>query len=153
VPTVGEFCNRRVVIADKAESLHDAASRMRSEHVGSLVVVEGGPRGQRMPIGVLTDRDIVVAVLARSDRHLSSITVEDAMTPNPATTAREGEDLALTMKKMRDQGVRRIPVVNAAGELAGITCFDDVLEYLAGELDGLARVLPRQREREIARRS
>ena len=150
MPTAGEFCNRKVVIANKAESLHDAAARMRSEHVGSVVVVRDGPRGRRVPVGMLTDRDIVVAVLARTDRHLSAITVEDAMTADPETV-REGEDLALTLKKMRDRGIRRMPVVNAAGELEGIACFDDLLEYLAGELGDLATLLSRGRESEVAR--
>jgi CBS domain-containing protein len=128
MPTAGEFCNRRVAIACQGEPIIDAARRMRDEHVGSLVVVEESA-GKRIPIGMLTDRDLVVGVLARTDRHIDAITVGDVMTGD-VVKAREDDDLADTWKRMRSYGVRRIPVVDADGALAGIVAFDDLVEWL-----------------------
>lgn len=149
--SAGDFCNRRVVIARAGENLADAARRMRDEHVGSLVIVED--RGEmRVPIGMLTDRDIVTAVLARTDRHLDAVTVSDVMS-SEVVTATEEEPLIDVMKRMRSFGVRRMPVVNDEGGLEGLVTFDDLVEEIADEVHDLATLLGRERRREAARHS
>lgn len=145
--TAGAFCNRRVVIAKRSEGLLAAAQRMLDEHVGCLVIVRDGDE-KRIPTGLLTDRDIVVGVLARTDRHLDAVIVGDVMTPEPVT-ARETDTLELVFKRMRAFGVRRIPVVNQEGALQGLITFDDLIELLHEEITDLASLLTREREREI----
>lgn len=134
----GELCNRQVVIATPDELILTAARRMRDHRVGCLVVVEGDP-GQRRPIGILTDRDIVVYAVADGDA-LGERTVRACMNPN-LVTARERDGLLEVIRRMRAHGIRRIPVVDAGGLLQGILSADDVLDVLAEEVDDLAAVL------------
>lgn len=125
---VGRLCKRQVVTVTPQQELILAAELMRERHIGYLVVVEEYGR----PIGVLTDRDIVICVVAkRADPSL--LTVADVMTPDP-TTADEGESVANALRTMRRMGVRRLPVVGAKGLLTGILALDDVLDVLANEL-------------------
>jgi CBS domain-containing protein len=152
MPTAGEFCNRRVAIAYRGEPIVDAARRMRDENVGSLVVVDEAA-GRRIPIGILTDRDLVVGVLARTDRrHIDAVTVGDVMTSD-VVKAWEDDDLADTWKRMRSYGVRRIPVVDADGTLAGIVAFDDLVEWLQEQVNDLTQLLSRERRQEQERRA
>jgi CBS domain-containing protein len=109
------------------------------------VVVDEQHRGDVKPIGMLTDRDIVIGVLARSDRHLSSLTVGDVMSPG-IVTAKEGESVFDALKRMRAFGIRRIPVVDDDGNLQGIITFDDVLELLQEQIGELASLLERERK-------
>lgn len=146
MPTAGEFCNRRVVIALAGEPVLDAARRMRDEHVGCVVVVDEVD-GKRVPVGMLTDRDLVVGALARTARHIDAITVDELMTRD-VVKAKVADDLADAWKRMRSSGVRRLPVVDASGALAGIITFDDLVDWLAEEVGGLAHVLAREREQE-----
>ena len=134
----GELCNRQVVIATADEPIVAAARRMRDHRVGCLVIVEGEP-GQRRPIGILTDRDIVVYAVAEGGA-LAERTVRVCMNPN-LVTAREREGLLEVIRRMRAHGIRRIPVVDEGGWLQGILSVDDVLDVLAEEVDDLAAVL------------
>jgi len=144
--TVGECCNRQVVIARREETLGEVARRMRTFHVGALVVVDE-QEGRRVPVGLVTDRDLVVRVLSDGARDFDAVLVSDIMTPGPAT-AHEGDNLRDAIKKMRSFGVRRLPVVNDRGALEGILTFDDVLELVAGELSDLSTLLSREQSRE-----
>ena len=144
--TVGEFCNRQVVIAREDESLMEAARRIRDFHVGTLIVVDQQD-GRRIPVGVLTDRDLVVRVLAEGERDVGALVVGNVMT-RELVTAREQEDLFEALKKMRSFGIRRLPVVNANGGLEGILAFDDLVELVAEELSDLSRLVAREQKRE-----
>ena len=150
MPTTGEFCTRRIAFARRGEPIIDAARRMRDEHVGCLVVVDETD-GRRVPVGMLTDRDLVVGVLARTDRHVDAVTVGDVMTSD-VVRAREDDDLAYTCKRMRAAGVRRMPVVDDGGALAGLVAFDDVMEWLQEQLAELVQLLSRERKQERERR-
>ncbi|MFP5506630.1 MAG: CBS domain-containing protein [Gammaproteobacteria bacterium] len=146
---VGEVCNREVVVADRALPVTEAALRMRAHHVGDLVVVDD-QAGRRHPVGIVTDRDIVVEVVA-AGVNPEALRVGDIMGTQVATV-RESEGLFEAMRYMRDQGVRRMPVVDAAGALVGILTLDDLLELLAEELGELAKLVSRERQREQAAR-
>lgn len=149
--TAGVFCNRNVVIAKPAEGLGEVAARMLEERVGCVVVVEDGEIGHRRPVGILTDRDIVVGVLAHTDRHLHALSVRDVMTTE-VVTARESEDTEHVFKRMRSFGVRRIPIVNEQGHLEGLITFDDWVEFLSEQVSDLATLLSRERKHEAERR-
>ncbi|NMM15025.1 MAG: CBS domain-containing protein [Rhodoferax sp.] len=146
--TTGEICTRSVTIAFRATTLNGAARLMRENHVGCLIVVDE-VGGRRTVVGVLTDRDIVTAVVA-SDLDPSTLNVEDVMTTD-LVTAREDDSLIDLMHTMRGKGVRRIPVVGVAGELIGVVTLDDVLDILAQELGLLVGAIDsgRQRERQV----
>jgi CBS domain-containing protein len=147
--TAGEVCNRQVVFTRPETPIVDAVGLMRTRHVGDVVVVRE-PDGERVPIGILTDRDIALA----ADRllRLPRLKVADVMSAELVTSA-ERESLHDVLKKMQSHGVRRLPVVNERGGLEGILTFDDVIELLSEELTDLAKLVAKEqkREREVAR--
>ena len=147
---VGEICNREVVIAEKSLSVVDAARLMRTHHVGDLVVVETRA-GHKHPVGVVTDRDIVVEVVAAAVSP-ESLKVGDIMGLEVATV-RESEGVFEALRYMRDKGVRRMPVVDGSGGLVGILTLDDLLSLLAEEMTGLAQLVSHERQREAAART
>jgi len=147
---VGEICNREVVVAEKALSVVDAAQLMRKHHVGDLVVVEE-KGGRKHPVGIVTDRDIVVEVVA-AGVNPQSLKLGDIMGPEMATV-RESEGLFEALRYMRDKGVRRMPVVDGAGGLVGILTLDDLLSLLAEEMTELAKLVSHERQREATARA
>lgn len=143
--TVGKICNREVVITTREATLIEVAKLMREYHVGDVVVVaERG--GQKAPVGIITDRDIVLAIVA-SEVNQDAVTAGDIMT-HELLTAREEDSIWDTLQRMRSHGVRRLPVVNNRGGLEGILSVDDFLELISEELLALAQVSRRQQERE-----
>jgi CBS domain-containing protein len=145
---IGELCSREVAFVGLNESCALAAQLMREQHVGSLVVVRD-EAGRRVPVGMITDRDLVVGVMALGldpDKTL----VEAAMRPGVAVV-REDEGVGRAIALMREHGARRLPVVGAAGALVGILAADDLIELFGEELAGLAEVIgqgPRRERRD-----
>ena len=148
---VGNICNRRVITASPLLDVQAAAELMREEHIGFLVVVPEQPRGPQPPLGVITDRDIVVAVVAkRADP--ASLKVGDVMTLQPVVVG-ESDPIDRALQTMRRSGVRRLPVVNARGEVVGVLSLDDLLEFVAGEIDNLSAAVRNGRQIEGATRT
>lgn len=143
---VGEVCNREVVVAYRDTRLTDAARLMRERHVGSLVIVIDR-MSERVPVGIITDRDIVVAVVAK-ELDPRALTVGDVINAGGALVVREQDGLPDTLRLMRKKGVRRVPVVTKSGGLAGILTLDDMLELVAEELGALVGTVGRERARE-----
>jgi len=143
---VGELCNRNVVVAPKGEMIVDTAKRMRTSHVGDVVVVENR-NGHHVPIGILTDRDIVVSVVAGDPDHVGCLLVSDVMTSD-IVTAHEQDSIETAVRKMKDHGIRRLPIVDGAGTLVGILTMDDVLEYLAARQCELVSLMAREQRHE-----
>lgn len=148
--TIGEICNRDTVFTTRDSSISAAAGLMREHHVGDVVVVEERA-GRRIPVGILTDRDLVIEILAKNV-DMNSVTVGDVMS-GELITAREGDGLYETLQRMRAKGVRRVPVVDAGGALVGIISVDDLLDLLADELTALTRLLSREQARERQKRT
>ena len=146
---IGEFCNRSVVFATRQTSIPEAAQLMRQHHVGDLVVVDALD-GKRVPVGIITDRDIVIEIVAKSLDY-NAFTVGDIMSPQ-LISVQKSDGVFETIRLMRDQGIRRIPVVNQEGGLEGIMAADDMLDLLAEEMTELAKVAPREQAREAQTR-
>lgn len=146
---IGEFCNREVVFALRKTSITEAAQLMRQYHVGDLVVVDV-VEGKRVPVGIVTDRDIVIEIIAPS-LLLSDLTAGDIMSPQ-LISVQEKEGVFETIRLMRANGIRRMPVVNHDGGLEGIVSADDLLDLLAEEITELAKVAPREQAREARTR-
>jgi CBS domain-containing protein len=142
---IGEICTVQTVYCKRDETVQGAALLMRQHHVGDLVVVDQ-PNGERVPIGIVTDRDIVVSVIALG-LDPGSLLVGDIMTDD-LLTAHEEDDVYATIERMRARGIRRVPVVNADGGLNGIVSADDLLEFLAEEMGELSRISTHQQARE-----
>lgn len=145
MPTAGELCNRVVVIARRTEPVREVAQRMLDHHVGSIVIVDDVD-GQRVPVGIVTDRDIVLAIVT-TDRPASTTPIEEVMSSD-LVKAWEDDDAGDAIKRMRSCGIRRLPVVNEDEGLEGIIVFDDILEYVVEQIDDLANLLSREQRRE-----
>lgn len=146
---IGEICSREVVYVARSDSCAQAARLMRENHVGSLVVVAqaGTPV---MPVGMITDRDLALGVMALGLDPEKTL-VETVMRPRIALV-RESEGIGRAIALMRAEGVRRLPVVDADGRLVGILAADDLIELFADELSGLAAMIGKSARLERAER-
>jgi len=140
-----EICTPDVVHCTPDTTALGLARLMRERHVGDVVVIEGDDSDQT-PIGLVTDRDIVVEVLAR-ERDPAAICAREIMR-KPLVIARATEDASQAVERMKAHGVRRIPVMDDQRRLAGIVCLDDLLRQLAAEAGALAAIISREQDRE-----
>jgi CBS domain-containing protein len=143
--TVGELCNREVIVVNRDASVREAARLMRSLHVGDLVVVEER-NDIRFPVGILTDRDLVVEIVAK-EVDLDALSVGDVMAYE-LVTAKEEDETMETIERMRAKGIRRLPVVNEGGGLVGILTVDDLIDFLADQLNNVVKLISREQKRE-----
>ncbi|CAG9221807.1 CBS domain-containing protein [Burkholderia vietnamiensis] len=135
------LCTRDVATCTTQATVVDAAAMMRDAHAGDLVVVSEQD-GKLVPVGMVTDRDIVLTVV-RADAAPGALFVGDVMSA-PVALANAADDIWLLAKRMRQHGVRRLPVVGADGELVGVVSLDDMLRAAAALLDELRLVAARQ---------
>jgi CBS domain-containing protein len=143
---IADICTHSVIHVDPDLSVRDAAKLMRKKHVGTLMVVEQ-PDGERIPVGIVTDRDIVVAVIA-SEVDPDTLTVGDIMTRQLATCA-ASQELFDAVQTMRSRGVRRLPVLNRHGGLCGMLSADDIIAAMGTHLGELAHALSHGQVREM----
>jgi len=144
--SIGEICNRKVVVMQAEETIAGAAKLMRDQHVGSVLIVDE-QGGKRVPVGIVTDRDLVVEVIA-SGLDPDAITVGDIMMTGFAAV-KEETGVFEAIKYMRAKGVRRLPVVDREEKLVGIVTLDDLLILLSEELDALAKLVTREQQNEV----
>jgi len=142
---IGECCNREVLIAEKQTEILETARLMKKHHVGDLVIVEKR-NGATRPVGILTDRDLVVEVMAQ-EVPPNEVTAADVMSLE-IVTVREEEGVWETLESMRDQGVRRMPVVDQDGSLVGLVTMDDLLELFTEALDNMTQLIKGEVRRE-----
>lgn len=143
--TIGQICNREVVYVNRDVTVQAACKLMRHYHVGCLVVVDEAD-GRRTPVGVVTDRDVIMEVIAM-DLDPAVITTGDIM-PLELATVPESQGVLETIEMMRFKGVRRMPVVGMENQLIGIVTIDDLLEVLAEELTDIVSVVSREQSHE-----
>ena len=126
---------------------------MRERHVGYLVVAEPDPPAgvTQRPVGVLTDRDIVIAVVAQQADPRHTL-VKDVMTRDPVVL-KSSDSLTLAVQCMRQAGVRRMPVIGSVGELMGVLSLDEVLDMVSNELVNLAGAIRNERRIEASTRA
>ena len=144
---IGDICKRPVVHCTRDTRVTEIAKLMQRHHVGDVVVVDVRSGGL-VPVGIVTDRDLVIDVLAQN-------VVADALTANDLikgelVTAMQGEVVHDAIWYMRGRGVRRLPVVDERGYLVGILTADDVSRFLATELSDFAQLPSHQIRRETA---
>ncbi len=123
----------------------EAARMMRHHHVGDLVVVDD-PEEDRVPLGIVTDRDLAIDVLGMSLD--PATTTVGSLVHRPVVIATESEDTAQVIERMRVHGVRRIPVVDGRGAAVGIVTLDDMLRHLTDEARSLLDIVEIGRRRE-----
>lgn len=145
---VGDICNRHPVTAFRNDTVGDACRLMRENHIGSVVVIEDSRRNA--PVGMITDRDAAIGVVALGLDGETTL-VDAVMHPGVVAVA-ETTGVRDAIAIMRDQGVRRLPVVDGGGRLVGLLAADDLLDMLAGEISDLAVMAARGITRESRER-
>jgi CBS domain-containing protein len=142
---IGNLCSRRLVTVSVGAPVSEVARLMRDEHVGAVVVTRDGGAHPTVA-GIITDRDIVRAQLART-ADLTSLSAEEAMTRDPLAFS-EDETIDRAIAHLRARGVRRAPVVKEDGTPVGVISVDDLLAHLATKLIGLAGIVAQQVRKE-----
>lgn len=145
----GSICNREVITVDVGVSLVEAALMMREKHVGSLVVVKR-TNGSAVPVGIITDRDLVVQIMAFEIPY-DQIKVNEIMNKE-LFTVNQDLDIWAVIKQMRSHGVRRLPVVDGLNGLVGIVSIDDIICLLSSELNDLSDIIQFEQYNEQAKR-
>lgn len=142
---IGDICTQQVVCTHRNATVSEAARLMREFHVGTLVVADG-EQDSVVPVGLVTDRDIVVGVVGPK-LDPDGVIVGEIMN-RTLITAQEDDDVYDTIQKMGLKGIRRLPVVDVDGKLVGIVSEDDLLEQLSREITALAAISQRQQTKE-----
>lgn len=138
-----------MIIINGDESVKIAAELMRSHHVGDVVLVEEN-EGQSIPIGIVTDRELVIEVMALG-LDPDALIVQDIVTRS-VLFVHEEESLFDCLELMKDKGVRRLPVVDADESLVSIISLDDITALLTGMLYNIVRTIDHQQKNEINQR-
>lgn len=131
---ISDLARREVVTVGPEAAVPDVAELMEDESVGSVVVVEGDE-----PVGMVTDRDLAIEVVSHG-RDPTGLVAADVMTADPFTV-RLSDGIYDVLERTSEEGVRRIPVVDDDGRLAGIVTLDDVIVLLTGELEFVSAVV------------
>lgn len=144
-----DACNREVITLEQDGNLIEAAKLMRQHHVGDIVVVKMKDN-KRIPVGIVTDRDVVIEVVA-TELDPNVITVGDIM-PQNLLVVKEDADLHEAIQLMATRGVRRLPVVNNKAELVGIVSLDDLLGITANIIGNFAKLVTKEQKNESKNR-
>ena len=146
---IGEVCNRSVITVTKDTSILEVVRKMRQHHIGDVIVTERAENSEK-PLGVVTDRDIVIELLA-DEVELGTVNAGDVMS-STLVTAPHDADLFETLRFMSIKGVRRVPVLDEDGGLFGVLSVDDIMGVLTKELGFVAEIASKQTERESSSR-
>jgi len=122
---------------------------MRSYHVGDLVLVEEHD-SQKIPIGIVTDRDLVIEVMAAGVKP-ESLLVRDILT-EPFRCVFENDSLFDALEIMHSPKIRRLPVINYDKTLIGIITLDDFIEILTETMGQIVNVVKLQQKKEARQR-
>lgn len=140
--SIRDYCNLNVICCEADAPIAEVAMLMRKHHVGDVIVVDNQQEGARVPIGIITDRDILIETIAL-DIEAKLFTASDLMS-SPVTTVQEDAKVAEALGIMRGKRIRRLPVVTRAGTLFGMVTTDDFLNLLAAELSMIAGLVVEQ---------
>jgi CBS domain-containing protein len=143
---IGTIRTREVVVARRHTTVSEAARLMRNHHVGDVVVVDEVD-GRQVPCGIITDRDVVIGLVAQG-LDPNTIAAGDMMVTE-ITVGHELDGIADTIEIMRVKAVRRLPIVDALGTLVGIVTADDLLQLLSEEMSSLSTMINREQRREV----
>jgi CBS domain-containing protein len=146
---IGDICVPDVVTCSRDTKIDEVAQLMRQHHVGDVIVTEES-KGKRIPVGIITDRDIVASVIAvKLD---PAVFTAGDLVSRPIIKVREEIGVFEAIQQMRKHGVRRMPVVNPEGALVGIITIDDLIELLADEMGELAKLISKEQAEEVRRK-
>ena len=140
-----QFCRNDVIVIEDNKAVQEAAQLMKEEDIGCVIVVANNDpdsAGRKKPIGILTDRDIAINVVANSSDS-NKVKVADIMCKAPLTI-NHNKDVSEAIMMLQDRGVRRAPVLDENENLCGIVTLDDMLVIMVNNLTNLANVVQKQ---------
>ena len=138
--SLGNMCRKEIVCVNLGTNVKEAAKFMEEKNVGSIVVVGGGK-----PVGIVTDRDILLRVMNRGlDPEKTS--VDEVMTRD-IVALREDMGLFEALEQVKGEGIRRFPIVDAKGQLKGIMTLDDILYLLGKEMSDVSSIIEKENPR------
>jgi len=144
---IGEVCTRQVATCAGNATATQMAEMMRKDHLGDLIVIEYR-NDEAVPIGIVTDRDLVTRILAM-ELDATQVTATEIMS-RPLVTAYEGEELLVAFERLRNSHVRRTPLLDSAGVLVGIVSMDDIAALLDLTLPKKEAPVPEDAARTVA---
>ena len=147
--TISAICNLEVITVQRDATILHVASLMRQYHVGDVVVIENH-KDKTVPVGIVTDRDVVVEVVA-TELDSAVITAGDIMV-HGLITIKENSGVLEAITLMSSKGIRRLPVVGDEGSLLGIITLDDLLLLLGKELGAFSKLVVREQKNEATKR-
>lgn len=136
--TLAECCSKDVVMAPPESSVVEAARLMEERNVGSIIVTE-----EEKPVGIVTDRDIALRVVAQGKRP-EETTIREVMTSDPVTLNGNME-IFEAIEYVTREGIRRLPIVESDGRLVGIITLDDVIGILGKEMSNVSEAIEKNR--------
>lgn len=148
--TVGIYCERELAFLTRDASLQEAAMMMRNQHVGEVIVVDKRD-GNYIPVGIVTDRDLVIEIMAL-EVDVEQISIGNIMGLE-LITVNEDYSLSDTLDIMQQHGVRRLPVVNCNGILSGLIDMELILNVLCQDLGKMLELINTERNIEKTLRS
>ncbi|KRT66681.1 MAG: hypothetical protein XU11_C0005G0009 [Candidatus Dadabacteria bacterium CSP1-2] len=138
--SLGNMCRKEIVCVNLGTNVKEAAKFMEEKNVGSIIVVGGGK-----PVGIVTDRDILLRVMNRGlDPEKTS--VDEVMTRD-IVALREDMGLFEALEQVKGKGIRRFPIVDAKGQLKGIMTLDDILYLLGKEMSDVSSIIEKENPR------
>ncbi len=135
--SLGNLCRREIICVDPRTTVKEAAKLMEEKNIGSTIVVQ-----ERKPIGILTDRDILLRVMNRGLDPEKTF-VDEVMTKK-IVTLRGDTGLFEALQKVKGKGMRRFPIVDSNGNLQGIMTLDDIFYLLGKEMSDMASIIERE---------
>jgi CBS domain-containing protein len=131
---VSEICTAEVVCCGPRATALEAARLMRQKQVGEVVIVSD-PERERVPLGVVTERDLATEVLGNGRD--AAILPLASLARTAVVIAAQYEEVHEVLERMHVHGVRRVPVVDGRGALVGIVTLDDLLGALLEDVQML----------------
>jgi len=139
----GEYCNRDVVFVGDSDYVTKAAELMRDNHITHVVVIQS-KFGKNIPVGIISDRDIVIDFIA-SQVDIHNTPIKNLLKSN-IVVVDEHDDLMVTIKRMRMSGLGRVIVVNSNGELIGVLSIDEIIGVISESIMDLEQIMIRDRD-------
>jgi len=135
--SVFSCCQTNVMTVSPEDTAYDAANIMEEWNVGSVIVKEN-----ERPVGIVTDRDLVVRVIT-TRKIPEETSIREIMTRDPVIVKGD-TGLYEAMEQIKGKGIRRLPVVDSDGRLQGIITVDDLIRLLAAEMNCISGILDKE---------
>lgn len=138
--SIEKACNKNVISLTEDSTVIEAAQAMKQHNVGDILIIN---QKDNKPVGIITDRDIVMAIASSNNGNIQSLRIADIASRELLTIAQD-QDIEDAIDQMSSKGVRRAPIINASGQAVGIVSVDDLVPLLAKELQCLSNIIEKQ---------